>query len=496
MIKYQSTRGNKAIYTFSEAILKGIASDGGLLIPDKIPQFSLSEIQALENHSYQEVAFTVFKKFETDLSDDVLKQVIHKAYGSQFDTKDITPVVHLKGNQYLLELWHGPTSAFKDMALQLMPLLFSEAIVMHDKAIRYFILVATSGDTGKAALEGYKDLPGISIIVLYPKGHVSQIQQLQMETQEGSNVTVLAVDGDFDDCQRAVKEIFTDKQFQEKLFETKLIRFSSANSINWGRLIPQIIYYFFAYMQLVKQKAMAFGEEIDVVIPSGNFGNSLAGFYAKKMGLPIRKITCASNENNVLTEFIKTGIYDIRNRHIVQTASPAIDILIASNIERLLYLLTQDTKQVALWMQDLQTKQIFIIDSQTKQVLQETFDGGWVNTKDCLANIKSVFDETGYVMDTHTAVAQKVAEELHTKNSVLIFSTAHFAKFAHDVYAGLTGKMEEGSEFNLLSKIQKIAPQVRIPDNIAALEKKKRLHTKTSSVGKQAVEAIITHILQ
>ena len=491
MITYTSTRGDETSYTFSEAILKGIASDGGLLVPETIPHISLIETQALQNASYQEIALFIFKKFQTDLSDDVLQNIIQKAYDSQFDSKDITPVVHLKDKQYFLELWHGPTSAFKDMALQIMPLLFGQARKMHAPQTNYLILAATSGDTGKAALEGFKDLPGISVFVMYPKGRVSQIQELQMQTQEGSNVQVLALQGDFDDCQKLVKQIFADKQFHQKLLQERNMLLSSANSINWGRLIPQIVYYFFGYMQLVKKSAIVFGDEIDVVVPSGNFGNSLAGLYAKKMGLPVGKIICASNENNVLTEFIKTGVYDIRSRHIVRTPSPAIDILVANNIERLLYRITHDQKKVATWMQELAEKRVFRIDAKTKAILQETFASGWVDEKTCLTNIKRVFDQTGYLMDTHTSVAAQVAEEYVSKRPQLIFSTAHFAKFATDVYAGLTGKRGEEDEFLLLEKIMKTAKNVTIPVNIAELAKKKKIHMKECVVDKKMIEKTI-----
>lgn len=488
MIRYKSTRGDKTKYTFSEAILKGIAADGGLLVPDKIPTFSSQQLQGLKNASYQEIAQFVFSLFQTDIPEHILQKIIAQGYGSQFDDTQITPVVHLKAKQYLLELWHGPTSAFKDMALQIMPLLFSYAAKMHDPSKKYLILVATSGDTGKAALEGYKDKKNISIMVFYPENRVSKIQQLQMQTQEGSNISIFAMQGDFDDCQRSVKEVFVDEAFQKKLLDEHNVVLSSANSINWGRLIPQIVYYVFAYLRLVQENVVPFGEPMDVSVPSGNFGNSLAALYAKKMGLPINKIICASNENNVLTSFLKTGIYDIRNRKIVETPSPAIDILVASNIERLLFLLTHDANKVFQWMQDLKNDKKFSVDASTKKLLQKHFAAGWVNTTDCLNHIKNIFAQTGYLMDPHTSVAQLVSEKYKTERPILILSTAHFSKFAKDVDYALEGKKREKDEFKILSEIKQIAPRIIIPNNIANLQKKKILHTDICQKGKEAIE--------
>jgi len=417
MISYTSTRGDNKKNTFSEAILKGMAPDGGLFVPNKLPRFSLNELRKLSKKSYQERAVFIFNLFETNFSDDVIKKIVAQAYASQFDIQNITPVVHLKDNQYILELWHGPTAAFKDIALQIMPLFFLEAIKKEKSNFRYLILAATSGDTGKAALEGYKDKENISAIVFYPNGKVSQLQQLQMQTQEGRNVSVYALLGGFDKVQTLVKDIFQDTAFNKKLLKKGII-LSSANSINWGRLIPQIVYHVSSYIDLVNQKVITFGDAIDVVVPSGNFGNLLAAFYAKKMGLPIRKFVCASNKNNVLTGFFQTGTYDITNRSLSKTPSPSMDILIASNIERLLFLITNDAKQVSLWMRELRTKKKFSVDSATKKILQEEFSADWVSNKECLQNIKRIYDDTHYLMDPHTSIAQIVAERYSKREKV------------------------------------------------------------------------------
>jgi len=488
MITYQSTRGEEKSYTFSEALLQGIAHDGGLLVPQTIPTFSRDDLQQLTNASYQEVAYFVFFRFQTGIPSRVLQAMIHKAYASNFDKKEITPVVALQDKQYLLELMHGPTAAFKDLALQIMPLLFAAAEKKQKPAVHHLILVATSGDTGKAALEGYKDKEGVSLIVFYPEGHVSQLQKLQMQTQTGANVHVVAMQGNFDDCQRSVKEVFTDTVFAKELFAEHNIVLSSANSINWGRLLPQIVYYIFGYLQLVRKKAITLGDPVDVAVPTGNFGNILACFYAKKMGLPIAKLICASNANNVLTEFLQTGVYDISKRSLIQTPSPSMDILVASNIERLLFLLTHDAQQVAAWMHELQTKKKFTVDNQTKRMLQQTFIADWVPNAVCLVQIKRVFDKTGYLMDPHTAIAQKVAETFSSKKPVLICATADFSKFVKDVYRALFGsKNMPQDEFALLAAIQN-ATNVPLPQSILSLNQKPLRHTKTCGIGKEAVE--------
>lgn len=492
MIKYISTRGNKTHVTFSNAIIKGIAPDGGLFVPEKIPHISNQQLRQLLGKTYQEKAIFLLNEFQTDLTAQTIKKLVHKAYGDNFDTKQIAPVIPLRENQNMLELWHGPTLAFKDMALQLMPHFFSEAV--KNKTDKYLILVATSGDTGKAALEGYKNKKKISIMVFYPEGRVSQFQELQMVTQEGNNVSVIALKGDFDDCQRSVKELFADVSFGQELAEKNIV-LSSANSINWGRLLPQIVYFFHGYLELVSQKVIKFGDEIDVVVPTGNFGNILAAYYAKRMGLPIKTCVCASNANNVLTDFLRTGTYDITNRHLVKTPSPSMDILIASNIERLLYVLSGDTKKIYEWMNDLKSTGSFTVDAKTKAILQKEFYADWVSNEDSLKNIKHIYKKTNYVMDPHTAVAQLVATRFgsNSPRQMLIISTAHWVKFASDVYQALAGKYIEkkGDEFMIAKEVCRIVSNASLPEQMVSLQQKERLHTRKSIADKVVLEKLI-----
>lgn len=507
MIHYKSTRGEDTSYTFSEVILKGIAPDGGLFVPKKIPAITREDLQNLTNKSYQERAKRIFQLFETDFTDDQIKEIVDEAYSSNFDDKKIAPLIHLKNKQYILELWHGPTAAFKDMALQIMPLFFSEAIEKNnqqrnknnEKPLRYLILVATSGDTGKAALEGYKNKKNASVIVFYPDGQVSKLQQLQMQTQEGKNVKVFAVKGDFDDTQTLVKNIFNDKQFNDELRNTYQTVLSSANSINWGRLIPQIVYHVTSYLDLVAQKAITLGDEVDIAVPSGNFGNLLAAFYAKKMGLPIRKLICASNENNVLTHFLKTGIYSVKNRKLIMTPSPSMNILIASNIERLLHLITNNPKQVALWMNELKIHGEFEVDDATKAILQHEFFADWVTNDDCLTNIKKIFTEQHYLMDTHTSVAQIVTERYIMQNNtvtpVIVSATANWAKFTKDIAKALGIHAEQSDdEFTLIRKICSLQQTIQAPQSLISLQQKKQRFTESINADQTFVEELIKEI--
>lgn len=503
MIKYKSTRGNKKIYPFSEILLKGTADDGGLFVPTSLPTLMLSELEQLQHTTYAEKARFIFELFRTDFTDESIERITNTAYNTSSETTTIAPLVKLQSNQYLLELWHGPTSAFKDMALQLMPLLFSEAITMQQKNLtkkrkkRYLILVGTSGDTGAAALSGYKNLKDISIVTLYPHKKVSHIQELQMTTQEGENVFVAGITGNFDDVQQLVKTIFADTNFCNEIDKTYHTLLSSANSINWGRLLPQLVYYIEAYLALVDSNDIQLGDFIDIAVPTGNFGNILAAFLVKKMGLPIRKLLCASNENNVLSGFIQTGVFDLVNRKVVQTSSPAIDILVASNIERLLYVLTEDTQKVSAWMKDLQEQHKFSVDAKTKKAMQEIFRADWVSNTDCLENIQQVFDTTGYLMDPHTSVAQKVATKLTSDATtpVVICSTAHVAKFAKDVASAL-GLEKNIDEFVLLEKIASLAPKFSIPKTIAGLKQKAIRHKKVLPVNIVAIKKEIRLFLQ
>jgi len=507
MILYQSTRGGSKRFEFSEVIIKGIADDGGLFVPDKIPQIRLDDLKFLLQTTYQEKALFVFNLFETGFNKGLLKKFINKAYSSNFDHPQITPLVHLQDNQYVLELWHGPTSAFKDMALQFMPLLFTQAVKLDNqkrkkkrqKPLKYLILVATSGDTGKAALEGYKDKDGISIMVYYPSGGISKLQELSMITQEGNNIAVFDMAGNFDDIQRSVKETFNDREFNQLLKNKYDVILSSANSINWGRLPPQIVYQLSSYLELVNQKIIKIGDVIDIAIPTGNFGNILAAFYAKKMGLPIRKLICASNANNVLTEALHTGIYDVSKRKLFKTPSPAIDIIIASNFERLLYELTKDSRKISLWMKQLERERRFVIDVNTLKIIKNEFYADWVSNEDCLKTIKKVFDDTGYLLDPHTAVAQAVVSRYRKKYPsdipIIISSTAHWAKFPKDVYRALTGIFSDDDEFKIIDKIRQLIPTATIPERIGELRRKKIRHTGKCNIGKDEIERIILNTI-
>lgn len=485
MILYQSTRGDKTPYTFSQAILKGIAPDGGLFTPHKIPHLSLQKLKLMFKKSYQEKALDVLSIFKTDLPTDSLRKIVNKAYSRNFDDAEIAPIVPLKNNQYFLELWHGPTLSFKDMALQIMPYFFVQSIKDDSlkrrregkESLRYLILVATSGDTGKAALEGFKDKEDILIMVFYPENRVSKLQYLQMATQEGRNVLVFALKGNFDKVQNIVKELFNDKAFNFFLLNKFNVKLSSANSINWGRLLPQVFYYVNSYLKLI-EKGVRFGKLINIAVPTGNFGNILAAFYAKKMGLPINKLICATNENNVVSEFLQTGVYDVRERKLVKTPSPSMDILVASNIERLLFLITNSPKKVKGWMSDLKEKKRFQVDTKTRNILQKEFYSGWVSNKESLKNIKKIFKETGYLMDPHTSVAQVVLERFTKEKGVdepiLICSTAHWSKFTQNVF-----KSKEN-----------------LPLSILDLKKKPIKHKKTLEANSSLVKKVIVDCLK
>lgn len=443
-IHYIDTRGNvNEPFTFSEAVIKGIAPGGGLFVPQEIPHLSLEQILSLAQVSYAERAAFVYKSFGVDIDSEKIDSLMHQAYSTNFDTEDIAPVKPV-GDMHVLELWHGPTSAFKDMALQCLPLFFSESIQIQRAAggsnADYLIAVATSGDTGKAALQGFADKDHISIVVFYPDGGVSDIQYKQMVTQQGDNLCVYGAQGNFDDCQTSVKRMFGDAEFNEKLLAEKNTILSSANSINWGRLMPQIVYYISAYGQMVEQGTVCAGDPIDVCVPTGNFGNILAAWYAKQMGTPIERIVCASNKNRVLTDFIETGTYSIVDREFALTPSPSMDILVSSNLERQLFELTKrDANKITQWMNDLNSKKEFSIDAETFAALKKDYEAGCVDNDDCLKTIKSVFDETGYLIDPHTAVAWKVAHEKKQHNPMLVVSTAHWAKFGTNVYRALHG---------------------------------------------------------
>ena len=472
---YFSTRGASERVSSAAAILKGLASDGGLFVPASFPQMTLAEIEALVPLSYEERAVRILRLFLTDYTEAELRGCVERAYGRTFDDVRRAPV-RTVGELEVLELWHGPTSAFKDMALQLLPQLMSTARVKEGERDTILILVATSGDTGKAALEGFADTEGIRIMVFYPDGGVSPVQRLQMVTQTGANVSVVAVRGNFDDAQRGVKEIFGDAAMAEELADihTKL---SSANSINWGRLVPQIVYYFSAYADLLGERSIAAGDAVNFTVPTGNFGNILAGYYAKRMGLPVGKLVCASNANNVLTDFLQTGIYN-RKRDFYQTMSPSMDILVSSNLERLLYHLTEDTAQVAAWMQELAGVGKYDA-SRLLPALRENFWAAFADDAATEEEIRAVYERTGYTLDTHTAVAYRAAEGYRRATGdvrpMVVLSTASPYKFGASVLHALgedTAGLDEFAQMTLLKE----RSEMEIPARLAALREARVLH--------------------
>ena len=438
-MNYQSTRGKSGESLTSAQIIKqGLALDGGLFIPDEIPTVTLNEIKALSALSYPERAATILSKYLTDYTYDELLSDCREAYSETSFPGGAAPVVKAKDGIYSLELWHGPTAAFKDMALQIMPRLLSRALTKTGEERTALILVATSGDTGKAALEGYKDVEKIKIMVFYPVDGVSRVQKMQMATQTGENVNVTAIYGNFDDAQTGVKKIFSDKDAVAYLND-KGYFFSSANSINWGRLAPQIVYYFSAYCDLFTKGEIVLGDKINVCVPTGNFGNIFAAYLAKLMGLPINKLVCASNQNNILTDFLASGRYD-RNRDFHCTMSPSMDILISSNLERLLAL-TAGKEKTAEYMADLNSKGAYEVSSEVKAKISENFFGYFADEAETAATIKKYFTEYGYLADTHTAVAlcsaEKYIDDSDDHTPMVVASTASPYKFAADVCTSL-----------------------------------------------------------
>ena len=462
-MKYVSTRGNFQKVDSAEAIKLGMVPPGGLFVPEHIPVISAEAIQAMVGKSYREIAGQIFKLFLTDYSTQEIEECIGAAYNDEnFDSPDMAPLHKLAENTYILELWHGPTAAFKDMALQIMPHFLSKAIAKVDSGKEIVILVATSGDTGKAALEGFKNVPGIKIIVFYPFGGVSRVQELQMSTTDGDNTYVAAVRGNFDDCQNAVKEIFGDEGFNRFMSEQGC-ELSSANSINWGRLLPQIVYYFWTYLDLVGKKAVAFGDKINVVVPTGNFGNILAAYYACRMGLPVHKLICASNENRVLTDFFASGLYD-RNREFIKTNSPSMDILISSNLERFLYEVTgHDGARIGEWLGQLGSAGRFRIDPETLKKINQITEAGWTDEKMTLETIRQVFEDYKYTLDTHTAVGVKVyhdyVKQSGDKTVTVIDSTASPFKFPVAVLEAIGGSeaVEGKDEFEIVQELSRIS---------------------------------------
>lgn len=470
-MKYFSTRGDKTAVSASEAIIRGIAPDGGLYVPEEIPQFGLTMAE-IAGMDYQSLAYEVLKLYLTDFTKDELLYCVKNAYGNGFDDEKLAPVIE-KNGVYFLELFHGRTLAFKDMALSILPHFLTVALKKQGIDKELLILTATSGDTGKAALAGFADVPGMRIVVFYPVGGVSEVQRLQMVTQEGGNTCVVGVRGNFDDTQNGVKQIFADSALIAELAE-KGVQLSSANSINIGRLVPQIVYYFYAYAQLLKNGAIKDGEKINFVVPTGNFGNILAGYYAKKMGLPVDRLICASNSNKVLYDFFKTEKYD-KKREFILTVSPSMDILISSNLERLLYDLSgKDSEKIAGLMEKLNADGSYEFNTDGSGIFAEFAD-----ENETFAAIKKIHGH-GYVMDTHTAVAYAAYEKYLAQNSdgtkAVIVSTASPYKFGADVLKAITS--QDYSDFTpaqLFAEINKTSG-VEIPEAIVGLDEKEVLH--------------------
>lgn len=473
---YTSTRDKSIRVTASQAIAQGISEEGGLFVPVELPQFSIDKISSMVSMSYIDRAKTVLKEFLTDFTDEELNYCVEGAYAAEkFSSPKIAPTVNISGNKNILELWHGPTCAFKDMALQLLPYLMTVSAKKTADGKTIVILVATSGDTGKAALEGFKNVDHTKILVFYPVDGVSPMQKLQMTTQEGDNVAVCAINGNFDDAQSAVKSIFTNAEIKSQLAEKNMM-FSSANSINWGRLVPQIVYYFSTYCDMLDMCKIKAGEEINVVVPTGNFGNILAGYYAKQMGLPIKTLVCASNSNNVLTDFLKTGTYD-KNRDFYTTTSPSMDILISSNLERLLYHMSgEDDTLVADLMSKLSTDGKYTVSGELLEKIQKMFDAGYTTEESVDSTIKAHFDNYKYLCDTHTAVAVKVYDEYVKATGddipTVIDSTASPYKFSASVLnAVMDGKTPELNEFEMVDELNKVT-SVDVPKPLASLKDK------------------------
>lgn len=493
-ITYQSTRGGEKGVPASMAVLKGLAKDGGLFMPTEIPKLDVS-VESLASMTYQETAYEVMKLFLTDYTEEELKSCIARAYDSKFDTEEIVPMAKA-GGAYFLELYHGSTIAFKDMALSILPHLMTTAAKKNKVDKEIVILTATSGDTGKAAMAGFADVPGTRIIVFYPKDGVSKVQELQMRTQKGDNTSVVAIHGNFDDAQTGVKKLFGDKELEAEL-DSRGFQFSSANSINIGRLVPQIVYYVYAYAKLLANEEIGSGEEINVVVPTGNFGNILAAYFAKRMGLPIRKLICASNDNRVLYDFFTTGTYD-RNREFILTNSPSMDILISSNLERLIYLSTGcDDKANAALMQDLASKGSYAVTADMKSFMSD-FTGGFATQEQNAAAIRKLFDSTGYLIDTHTGVAAAVygnyrAESGDTAKTV-IASTASPYKFSDSVMEAIAGpdSVKGKDEFEVADALSSLSG-VAVPAAVEEIRSAQIRHNTECDVDK--MKATVKDIL-
>lgn len=476
-MRYTTTRNihGEKMLSSSQAILNGLGSDGGLYIPETIPKFSITEINSLKDKTYQEKTLVIFKKFLTDFTNKELINCINAAYNlKSFSSIKITPMHKLTNKNHVLELYHGPTCSFKDVALQILPHFLITSARKNCDERTYVILVATSGDTGKAALEGFKDVPGTKVLVFYPRNGVSYIQEIQMATQEGKNINILTVEGNFDDTQMGVKELFSNINLIQKL-DNNNYTFSSANSINWGRLVPQIVYYFESYLSLVNNGTIKMGALLNFSVPTGNFGNILAGYFAKKMGLPIKTLICATNSNNILDDFIKTGIYN-RNRHFYKTMSPSMDILISNNLERLIYFLSNGNGNlVNTLMKKLDKNGCYTIPDKILEKIKESFWSDSCSEENTLLTIKNIYKKYNYLIDTHTAVAQFVYEQYQKSTNdteaCVIISTASPYKFSGSIAKALIKNIESVDEITLINKINEFT-SVPIPIGLNNLDKK------------------------
>ena len=499
-MKYISTRGFEGKFTAQEAIIKGIAPDGGLFVPESIPVLTEDDIEQMKNMQFCEISARVLSKYLDDFSEDELLGYTREAYSEEKWGENPVPLVQLNSyndREYILELWHGPTCAFKDVALQMLPHLMTASMRKTGENKKICILTATSGDTGKAALEGFKDLPGTEIIVFYPTGGVSEAQKLQMVTTTGDNTHVIAVNGCFDDAQTGVKNIFADKAFNDELLAGG-IKLSSANSINWGRLAPQIAYYVYAYIELLRTEKIEKGEAINIVVPTGNFGNILAAWFAKQMGINIRKLICASNKNKVLCDFFSSGKYD-RNREFFKTTSPSMDILISSNLERLLFEITDgNSEQVKTWMNELNSEGVYKVDDKALKKMQMLFVGGFADDTGVTKTILDVYDRTDNVVDTHTAVGFNIYNRYHSRSGdetkTVFASTASPFKFSAAVMDAIRGEgFSEGKSVEEVIRELSDESGLEIPEAIKDLSSKPVLHTDV--IDKEQMEAKVRSIL-
>ena len=478
IMKYISTRSNSEPISMIEAIKSGMVPQGGLFVPEKIPEVSQKQLSNWVNLPYAELARNIFNLFlADDFSEEEISQIVQQVYRKEnFETEEITPIVQIDDHLFILELFHGPTGAFKDIALQMLPLIISLIVKKLNVSNQILILVATSGDTGKAALEGFKNIPGFQVIVYYPFKKVSKIQELQMLTTEGRNTHIISLEGNFDDCQKVVKQILADRDFKT-LLKKEGFEFSSANSINWGRLFPQIVYYFYAYFFLLRKNLIQTGEKINFVVPTGNFGNILAAWYAGEIGVPIERLICASNINKVLTDFFNTGIYDI-NRHFVTTISPSMDILISSNLERFLFEFSgRDGEYINKLMLNLQEKGRFSLEKTMKNKMKEIIYASSANELETLYNIKMTYEDYHYLVDPHTAVGIKAFKDYrslhsHYNTKTIITATASPFKFNKTVLTALLGDsfVNEKNELVLLHKLSEYT-ELPIPNMLRDLEK-------------------------